>query len=321
VLKNVLSTNEKQNPVLSVLTYSFNHAKFLRETIDSVFRQQYENFEYIFIDAESTDGTQDILKEYKDIDWLSEPDGECGALSAFIKGLGKVSGDYVIQCCVSDGFLDSNWFKDGVEFLENNPDYSLVWALEQRLTEEGLLSEITRPEYFDFPPPDGRKALISWLATGITYPESNYIVRTKVLKECFPDEKKSPEHHKIQPHLGFIFNFHCADYKSKYLPRVVSWSRIHKEQRFKRLKKIERPAAMKYLKDINKLKLSLLFGKKTVTLVDGSVISVPNFSKFERIKLIFSIFKQKIRYSRFVIKPISRIYKSFLRRLNLYKIN
>ena len=61
VLKNVLSNNKKQNPVLSVLTYSFNHAKFLRETIDSVFGQQYENFEYILIDAESTDGTQDIL--------------------------------------------------------------------------------------------------------------------------------------------------------------------------------------------------------------------------------------------------------------------
>jgi len=321
VLKKVLSNNKKQNPLLSVLTYSLNDAEFLKETIDSVFKQQYENFEYIFIDGESTDGTQDILKEYKDIDWLSEPDGECGALSAIWRGLGKVSGDYVIQCCVSDGFLDTNWFKDGVEFLENNPDCSLVWALEQRLTEEGLLSEITRPEYFDFPPPDGRKALISWLATGITYPESNYIVRTKVLKECFPDEKKSPEHHKIQAHLGFIFNFHCADYKSKYFPRVVSWSRIHKEQRFERRSNIERPAAIKYLKDINRLIFSLLFGKKTVTLVDGSVISVPNFSKFERIKLIFDIFIQKIRYSRFVIKPISRIYRSFLRRLNLYKDN
>ena len=62
--KNVLSTNKKQNPLLSVLTYSFNHAEFLRETIDSIFRQKYENFEYVFIDAESTDGTQDILKEY-----------------------------------------------------------------------------------------------------------------------------------------------------------------------------------------------------------------------------------------------------------------
>jgi len=320
VLNKVLSNNKKQNPLLSVLTISLNHAEFLRETVDSVFKQDYENFEYVFIDGDSNDGTQDILEEYKEIDWLSEPDGECGALSALIKGLGKVSGDYVIQCCVSDGFLDINWFKDGVEFLENNPDYSLVWALEQRRSEEGLLGEVVHPEYFDFPPFNGRKALISWLATGITYPESNYIVRTKVFKECFPDEK-SPKHHIIQPHLGFIFNFHCSDYKSKYFPRVVSWSRIHKEQRFERRREIERPAAKKYIKDIKRLRFSLLFGKKTVTLVDGSVISIPNFSKFERIKLIFDIFIQKIRYSRFVIKPISRIYKSFLRRFNLYKSN
>ena len=145
--------------------------------------------------------------------------------------------------------------------------------------------------------------------------------RAEVLKECWANEMLSPDYHKIQPHLGFIFNFHCADYKSKYFSRVVSWSRIHKGQRFERLRETELPAAMKYLKDINRLKFSLLFGKKTVTLVDGSVVSVPNFSKFERIKLIFDIFTQKIRYSRFVIKPISRIYKSFLRRLNLYKGN
>jgi len=317
----VLSNNKNQNPVLSVITISLNHALYLRSTIESIFSQSFKDFEYIVIDGNSDDGTQDILKEYDGIDWISEPDGQYGFFSAFIKGLDKISGDYVVQCCVSDGFLDSNWFKDGIEFLENNPDYSLVWALEQRLSEEGLLGEILHPEYFDFPPPEGRKTLISWLATGITFPESNYIVRAKVLKECWPNEILSPEHHKIQPHLGFIFNFHCADFKSKYLPRVVSWSRIHKEQRFERLKKIERPAAMKYLKDINKLKFSLLFGKKTVTLVDGSVISVPNFSKFERIKLIFDIFIQKIRYSRLVIKPISRIYKSLLRRLNLYKSN
>tara|TARA_B100000787_G_scaffold78293_1_gene57577 strand:- start:24 stop:182 length:159 start_codon:yes stop_codon:yes gene_type:complete len=39
----VLSNNKKQNPVLSVLTYSLNNAEFLKETIDSVFKQQYEN--------------------------------------------------------------------------------------------------------------------------------------------------------------------------------------------------------------------------------------------------------------------------------------
>jgi len=311
----------RKSPKLSVLTISLNHARFLRETIDSVFKQNYENIEYIFIDGESTDGTVDILEEYQNIDWVSEPDGEYGAHSAMINGIGKLSGDYVIQCCVSDGFLDLNWFKDGVEFLENNPDYSLVWALEQRRSEEGLLGEVIHPEYFDFPPPDGRKALISWLATGITCPESNYIVRTKVFRECWPNEKKSPEHHKIQPHLGFMFNFHCSDYKVKYLPRVVSWARIHEDQRFRRLRNIELPAAKKYLKDIKKLTFSLLFGKKTVTLVDGSVISVPNFSKSERIKLTFGVLKQKIRYSRFVIKPVSRIYNSFLRRLFLNKNN
>ena len=124
----MLIENEKNKPVLSVLTISLNHALFLKSTIESIFSQSFKDFEYIVIDGNSDDGTQDILKEYDGIDWISEPDGQYGFFSAFIKGLDKISGDYVVQCCVSDGFLDLNWFKDGIEFLENNPDYSLVWA-------------------------------------------------------------------------------------------------------------------------------------------------------------------------------------------------
>ena len=64
----------RKSPKLSILTISLNHARFLRETVDSVFRQKYDHIEYIFIDGESTDGTQDILEEYQHIDWVSEPD-------------------------------------------------------------------------------------------------------------------------------------------------------------------------------------------------------------------------------------------------------
>jgi len=300
---------------LSVLTVSLNHAKFLKNTIDSVFSQQFDNLEYVLIDGGSIDGTIEILQDYPDIDWISEPDGEYGFYSAFIKGLNRISGDYVIQCCVSDGFVDKNWFNDGVEFLENNPEYSLVWGMEQQLTEEGYLGAVTHSEYFDVPPPDGLEAFYSWLATGITFPESNYIVRADVLKKCWPNVNSSPEYHKIQPHLGFIFNFHCRNYKAKYIPRVVSWARVHKDQRFERLKDIEYPAALKYLQDIKRVRRGLLLGRSIITLVDNSSLTIPVFNFSEKIALIVSVFYQKIRYSRIVIKPVSSIFLALTRRL------
>jgi len=302
-------------PKLSVLTISLNHAIFLKETIESVQRQQYGNIEFVVIDGLSTDGTQEILNEYKDINWISEPDGEYGFHSAFVKGLDKISGDYVIQCCVSDGFLDKNWFREGVEFLENNSEYSLVWGLEQQLTEEGFLGRINHSEYFDIPPPNGQTAFLSWLATGVTFPESNYIVRADVLKKCWPNLDSSPEYHKIQPHLGFIFNFHCASYKSKYIPRVVSWARVHQDQRFERLKHIEYPAALKYIKDIKRVKRGLFLGKSTITLVDNSKVTMPVFNFAERIGLLAEFLYQKIRHSKVVVKPIGSIFVSLSRRL------
>ncbi len=307
-----------KNKKLSVLTISLNHAKFLKSTIDSVYSQQFDNLEYVLIDGGSTDGTIEILEGYSDVDWISEPDGDYGFYSAFVKGLNRISGDYVIQCCVSDGFLDKNWFRDGVEFLENDPECSLVWGLEQQLSEDGYLGAVTHSEYFDVPPPDGQTAFASWLATGITFPESNYIVRADVLKKCWPNLKSSPEHHKIQPHLGFIFNFHCANYKSKYIPRVVSWARAHENQRFERLKSVEYPAALKYLKDIKRVRRGLFFGKSTVTLVDNSEVTVLVLNFTKRVVLLFGVLYQKMRYSKIIIKPISSMFIALFKRLKMY---
>ena len=65
-------------PLLSVVTLSLNSAQFLRETLDSVARQTFRDFEHIVVDGGSTDGTQALLAEYPSVRWISEPDGELG---------------------------------------------------------------------------------------------------------------------------------------------------------------------------------------------------------------------------------------------------
>ena len=56
-------------PKLSIMTPSFNQAEFIEETIRSVLLQGYPNIEYIIIDAESNDGSLEIIEKYKP--WLS----------------------------------------------------------------------------------------------------------------------------------------------------------------------------------------------------------------------------------------------------------
>lgn len=82
-------------PLVSVITVSYNRADTLADTIRSVLAQTYSNIEYIVIDGGSTDGTLDIVRHYDDrIDyWLSEPDA--GIYDAINKGIRTARGDYI----------------------------------------------------------------------------------------------------------------------------------------------------------------------------------------------------------------------------------
>jgi glycosyltransferase involved in cell wall biosynthesis len=74
------------NPLVSIITVTFNGAQFLEQTIKSVLEQEYSNIEYIIIDGGSKDGTVDMLRKYNEqIDyWVSEPDE--GIYDAMNKG-------------------------------------------------------------------------------------------------------------------------------------------------------------------------------------------------------------------------------------------
>ena len=52
----------EQNPLVSVIINCFNGEKYLREAIDSVINQTYQNWEIIFWDNQSTDSTAEIVK-------------------------------------------------------------------------------------------------------------------------------------------------------------------------------------------------------------------------------------------------------------------
>ena len=90
----------KEFPKISIITCTYNSAKNLRATLESVKNQTYKNIEHIFIDGGSTDETLNIIHEYyHEPILISEPDR--GIYDAFNKGLKIASGEVV-------GFLHSD---------------------------------------------------------------------------------------------------------------------------------------------------------------------------------------------------------------------
>lgn len=108
------------NPLISVITVSYNSVKTIEQTILSVIHQTYNNVEYIIIDGGSQDGTIDIIKKYQDkiSYWKSEPDK--GIYDAMNKGIQYAKGDY-IGIINSDDWYELNAIEKIVSKLEDDP--------------------------------------------------------------------------------------------------------------------------------------------------------------------------------------------------------
>ena len=65
ILKNEQKTEDASSPLVSVIISSFNMADTLPESIDSILKQTYQNFEIIVVDDGSVDNTDEVLKKYK----------------------------------------------------------------------------------------------------------------------------------------------------------------------------------------------------------------------------------------------------------------
>lgn len=126
------------NPVkISVVIPSYNKAKFIKKTLDSVLNQNYSYLEVIIQDGGSTDGTLEIIKEYQKkykevISFQSSKDG--GQLDAINSGLKKAKGDILTFINADDTFEKDAFFVVS-EYYKENPD-GLWFAGKGRVVDE-----------------------------------------------------------------------------------------------------------------------------------------------------------------------------------------
>ena len=93
---------------ISLITVTYNALGTINRCIESVIAQKYKGLEYIIIDGGSTDGTLQIIDQYKDhISILvSEPDK--GVYDAMNKGIKLAAGDVVGTLNADDYFADDD---------------------------------------------------------------------------------------------------------------------------------------------------------------------------------------------------------------------
>jgi len=133
----------QNNPLISIITPSFNQSKYLELSILSVVNQDYPNLEYIIVDGGSTDGSQEIIRKYanKLAWWVSEKDG--GQADAFNKGLHQSNGKY-IGWLNSDDLYMQGTVSHAINVLELNPEIAFVFGDVQSIDENGDVTNVMR---------------------------------------------------------------------------------------------------------------------------------------------------------------------------------
>lgn len=110
---------------ISIVTISFNQAKFLEEAICSVIEQGHADTDYIVVDPGSTDGSRDIIERYpsKIAKIVYEPDS--GPADGLNKGFSLATGE-IFGFLNSDDVLEQGALSRVVQYFETHPDIDVI---------------------------------------------------------------------------------------------------------------------------------------------------------------------------------------------------
>jgi hypothetical protein len=133
-------------PLVSIVTPSYNQARFLRRTVESVLRQDYPHVEYVVIDGGSTDGSPEVLRGYGNrLRWVSEPDR--GQSDAINKGFAQCRGE-VRAYLNSDDVLWPGAVRTAIEHFRCRPDWDLLYGNAYQIdADDGILGRYPTAPY------------------------------------------------------------------------------------------------------------------------------------------------------------------------------
>ncbi|MBI5687284.1 MAG: glycosyltransferase [Verrucomicrobia bacterium] len=161
-------------PKVSIVTPSFNQARYIEQTLLSVLEQDYPNVEHVIFDGGSKDGTLDILRRYESrgVRWTSEKDR--GQSDAINKGFRAATGD-IIGWINSDDWYARGAFRIVLDYFRDHPEAQWVYGNNLFTDPEGRVVQRVRTMPYKW----------SWLLyTGLLIPQPGIFLRRRVLEDC-----------------------------------------------------------------------------------------------------------------------------------------
>ena len=135
-------------PKISVVMAVYNSEKYLSKAIESILEQSFTDFEFIIINDDSTDKSEEIIKSYKDsrIKFL-ENESNMGHTYCLNRGISVVVGEYIARMDSDDVSLPER-FQKQVEFMDSHKDVSVCGTWVKTIGKDsGFVNKLlTNPE-------------------------------------------------------------------------------------------------------------------------------------------------------------------------------
>jgi glycosyltransferase involved in cell wall biosynthesis len=135
-------TANTEKPLVSVIIPTYNSASYIVESLQSIFKQSYENFEIIVIDDGSTDNTEEVLQPYqKVIRYIKK--ANAGPSSARNLGINLARGEFI-------AFQDADdlWLPDKLQlqldYFKAHPQVGVVFTGSHRFDAQGVVDSNIR---------------------------------------------------------------------------------------------------------------------------------------------------------------------------------
>lgn len=198
---------------LSIITISLNQVSYIKETIESVINQSCDNIEYIVLDAGSTDGSRDVILQYKDkiskIIFEHDQGQADGLNKAFNYATGDIYGflnsdDILLPCAIS--FV--------INYFKTNLNVDILFGSGYKINKDSKILEKVYPDIYS--------------TTKYIYNSINFIQPSMFFKsECFNKVGGFNINNKTCWDGELVFDMGRNKFKSARTFRFLSAFRIH----------------------------------------------------------------------------------------------
>ncbi len=224
-------------PLISIIIPNFNHAQYLKQRIDSILNQIFQNFEVIILDDCSTDSSKEVLNIYskdpKVTKVLINDSNSGNTFAQWLKGIEFARGKY-IWIAESDDFADEHFLEEIIPVMESNEKLTLAFCRSNTINDNG---ELTGSWAYNI----NFNGAIS-VAKGFIFDGNNFVKNNMLLQNNVPNassvvfrketfekiSKRFKMDYKINGDWWFWINL-MKDSSIYFHDRALNYFRLHNE--------------------------------------------------------------------------------------------